>query len=172
MQAPLLAHAMLHHPSAWPSQEAALGLLISLRKYYQIDWVRVLAFTAHALDDVMLPACCPDFFFFKKDHWFAPACLQHIRHLLCHCSQGAFALPLQMTLASSQQQHSHPSTSPMALLSAIVRKEALLPEHTAAFAATQLLPVIQAATERHCASLQGQQCDRPFCRELLVSADL
>ena len=40
VQAPLLAHAMLHHPSAWPSQEAALGLLISLRKYYQTVWVR------------------------------------------------------------------------------------------------------------------------------------
>ena len=26
-------------PSAWPSQEAALGLLISLRKYYQTEWV-------------------------------------------------------------------------------------------------------------------------------------
>ena len=40
MQAPLLAHAMLHHPKAWPSQQAALGLLVSLRKYYQTVWVR------------------------------------------------------------------------------------------------------------------------------------
>jgi hypothetical protein len=58
----------------------------------------------------------------------------------------------------------------MALLTAIVRKEALLPEHTAAFAATQLLPVIKTATERHLAANQGD-C-MPLCRELLVSADL
>ena len=64
------------------------------------------------------------------------------------------------------------ATLPMGLLSAVVRKEALLPEHTAAFAAAQLLPVIQAATERHCASLQGQQCGSHICRELLVSAKL
>ena len=41
MQAPLLAHTMLHHPRAWPKQEAALGLLISLRKYFQTQWVRI-----------------------------------------------------------------------------------------------------------------------------------
>ena len=40
VQAPLLAHAMLHHPRAWPKQEVALGLLISLRKFYQTAWVR------------------------------------------------------------------------------------------------------------------------------------
>lgn len=39
-QAPLLAHAMLHHLSTWPSQDKALGLLVSLRKYYQSVWVR------------------------------------------------------------------------------------------------------------------------------------
>ena len=57
----------------------------------------------------------------------------------------------------------------MALLTAIVRKEAQLPEHTAAFAATQLLPVIQAATERHLAATLGQQYCLGLCRELLVS---
>ena len=57
MQAPLLAHAMLHHPSAWPSQEAALGLLISLRKYYQTVWVRS-CISAQALAVAMLPANC------------------------------------------------------------------------------------------------------------------
>ena len=40
-QAPLLAHALLHHPQAWPQQNTALGLLISLRKSYQTDWVRL-----------------------------------------------------------------------------------------------------------------------------------
>ena len=40
VQAPLLAHAMLHHPRAWPKQETALGLIISLRKYYQAVQVR------------------------------------------------------------------------------------------------------------------------------------
>jgi hypothetical protein len=40
VQAPLLAHTMLHHPRAWPKQEAALGLLITLRKYFQHQWVR------------------------------------------------------------------------------------------------------------------------------------
>ena len=59
-------------------------------------------------------------------------------------------------------QHSGPPTSPMALLTAIVRKEALLPEHTAAFAATQLLPVIQAATERHLAACRASSADRAF----------
>lgn len=50
VQAPLLAHAMLHHPKAWPSQEAALGLLVSLRKYYQTVWVRFSILTE--------PCCC------------------------------------------------------------------------------------------------------------------
>ena len=39
-QAPLLAHTLLHHPQAWPRQDIALGLLVSLRKFYQINWVR------------------------------------------------------------------------------------------------------------------------------------
>ena len=42
VQAPLLAHALLHHPRAWPRQETALGLLISLRKFYQTVGVRLL----------------------------------------------------------------------------------------------------------------------------------
>ena len=67
-------------------------------------------------------------------------------------------------------ENSTPATLPMALLTAIVRKEALLPEHTAAFAATQLLPVIQAATERHLAATRGQQFGLPLSKELLVSA--
>ena len=75
----------------------------------------------------------------------------------------------QMALPRDSQQ-SAPATSPMALLSVIVGKESLLPEHTAAFAAAQLLPVIQAATERERARLQGQQYDPNFRRELLVSA--
>ena len=40
MQAALLAHTMLHHPRAWPKQETALGLLITLRKFLQAKWVR------------------------------------------------------------------------------------------------------------------------------------
>ena len=54
LQTPLLAHAMLHHPHAWPSQETALGLLISLRKAYQTMRVRpcLLSFTRH------LRRCC------------------------------------------------------------------------------------------------------------------
>ena len=85
-----------------------------------------------------------------------------------HVVPRAVASLLQMTLDWGLQQSGSP-TSPMALLSAIVRKEALLPEHTAAFAATQLLPVIQAATERHLANLQSQQHDLRLCRELLVT---
>ena len=43
VQAPLLAHTMLHHPRAWPNHEAALGLLISLRKYLQTQLVRIFS---------------------------------------------------------------------------------------------------------------------------------
>ena len=53
MQAPLLAHAMLHHPKAWPSQQAALGLLVSLRKYYQTVWVRFRILTEWACLDLI-----------------------------------------------------------------------------------------------------------------------
>ena len=63
------------------------------------------------------------------------------------------------------------ATLPMALLIAVVRKEAQLPAHTAAFAATQLLPVIQAATRRHLAATQGQETSLPLCKELLVSSE-
>ena len=41
MQVPLLAHALLHHPQAWPRQETALGLLISLRKFCRTIGVRI-----------------------------------------------------------------------------------------------------------------------------------
>ena len=44
MQAPLLALTLLQHPRAWPRQETALGLLISLRKFFQNDWVCADAF--------------------------------------------------------------------------------------------------------------------------------
>ena len=63
------------------------------------------------------------------------------------------------------------ATLPMALLTAIVRKEALLPKRTAAFAATQLLPVIEAATWRHVRSTHGRDCSLPLRLELLVSAE-
>ena len=59
---------------------------------------------------------------------------------------------------------------PMALLSAVVRKEALLPLHTAALAATQLLPVIQAAVQGYMAASLGNPAPTALCRELLVSA--
>ena len=69
------------------------------------------------------------------------------------------------------EDNSYLATLPMALLTAIVRKEALLPEHTAAFAATQLLPIIQAATDRNLA-LSPPDFYHPYlCKELLVSAD-
>ena len=61
---------------------------------------------------------------------------------------------------------------PMALLTAIVRKEALLPVHTAAFAATQLLPVIHAAVQRYMAATPGNPANPDVCKELLVSADM
>ena len=60
----------------------------------------------------------------------------------------------------------------MALLTSIVRKEALLPEHTAAFAATQLLPVIQAAVQSNMAAKSGDPESRVMCKELLVSANV
>ena len=53
-------------------------------------------------------------------------------------------------------------TLPMALLIAILRKEALLPKHTVAFAATQLLPVIKEA------STWPSRGNDFFRRELLV----
>ena len=57
----------------------------------------------------------------------------------------------------------------MALLTAVVRKEALLPELTAAFAATQLLPVIMEAT--HWLITTARPSDSAhLCKELVVSA--
>ena len=53
---PLLAHALLHHPRAWPRQETALGLLVSLRKFCQAVGVRLCLLGQQAL--VLLPACC------------------------------------------------------------------------------------------------------------------
>ena len=54
VQAQLLAHALLHHPQAWPRQETALGLLISLRKIYQTIGVRHCLLGLQAL--MLLPA--------------------------------------------------------------------------------------------------------------------
>ena len=54
VQAQLLAHALLHHPRAWPKQETALGLLISLRKFYQTVGVRRCLLGQQAL--MLLPA--------------------------------------------------------------------------------------------------------------------
>ena len=53
-QAPLLAHAVLHHPHAWPRQETALGLLISLRKFFATEWVRLCPPDTIAPVDVLL----------------------------------------------------------------------------------------------------------------------
>ena len=80
------------------------------------------------------------------------------------CGSKAAALLLQVGLPWDACATS--ATLPMALLTSIVRKEALLPEHTVAFAATQLLPVIQAATQRR---LACHPCSSTLCRELLVS---
>lgn len=93
---------------------------------------------------------------------------------LCVAQQSEqLALLLQARLPWGAD-HPYSAMLPMALLAAIVQKEPLLPGGTAAFAAAQLLPVIEAATHRvHLASTRGQQ-QRPFphlCRELLVSAD-
>ena len=63
------------------------------------------------------------------------------------------------------------ATLPIALLSAIVRKEALLPEHTAAFAAAQLLPFIEEAVRRQPMRAAGQQDSLNLRKELLVSAN-
>ena len=79
------------------------------------------------------------------------------------------ALLWQMRLPWDPEDTSS-ATLPMALLTAVVRKEALLPEHTASFAATQLLPVILAATERHLASTPGRPPSSHMCQELLVRA--
>ena len=62
---------------------------------------------------------------------------------------------------------------PMALLTSIVRKEPMLGADTVVFAATQLLPVIRAATNSYLATLApGQQCPTQLCGELLVCANL
>lgn len=77
---------------------------------------------------------------------------------------------LQRRLPWGVGHHSF-ATLPMALLTAIVRKEAMLPD-MAAFAAAQLLPVIQAATEEHLAATPGRHFSPNLCKELLVSAHL
>ena len=58
----------------------------------------------------------------------------------------------------------------MALLTAIVRKEALLPGHSAAFAATQLLPVIQTAVQGQLGANPDNPAPLHLCKELLVRA--
>ena len=77
------------------------------------------------------------------------------------------ALLLQ-TNVSYKPSNPNSAMIPTALLTAIVRKEASLPEHTAAFAATQLLPVILEATERYLDTLPGRHASLQACRELLV----
>ena len=81
-----------------------------------------------------------------------------------------FALLPQMRLRFWGVDDAASATLPIALLTSIVRKEALLPEHTAVFAATQLLPVIQTAIKRHLAGTPDKQYY--LCMELLVSAHL
>ena len=60
----------------------------------------------------------------------------------------------------------------MALLTSIVRKEALLPVHTAAFAATQLLPIIFAGVHGHVAATPGNPVPLDLCKEVLVSTNV
>ncbi len=81
------------------------------------------------------------------------------------------ASSLQMALPWDLEQLCAP-TSPMALLTAIVRKEAQLPEHTAAFAAAQLLPIIEEAVGRQPMNTAGQRDSLELRKELLVSAKL
>ena len=57
MQAPLLAHTMLHHPRSWPKHEAALGLLISLRKYLHTQWVRTFLALCTLCNVLVLAYC-------------------------------------------------------------------------------------------------------------------
>ena len=172
LQAPLLAHALLHHPRAWPRQETALGLLVSLRKFYQVFGVcHLLAGPAGALAAASpLP-------------WVAPSSCA-----VCICPETKFTdtcpelslcqLPVSLLRSAVQIKQAVGNDSvtsaalPMALLTAIVRKEALLPVHTAAFAAIQLLPVIHAAVQRHMAATPGNPAHPDLCRELLVSADI
>jgi hypothetical protein len=54
-QAALLAHTMLHHPRAWPKQETALGLLVTLRKFLQTEWVRRRPAMCQAPDMLLMP---------------------------------------------------------------------------------------------------------------------
>ena len=81
----------------------------------------------------------------------------------------AVALVLQDRLPWGTS-HAESATLPIALLTAIVRKEALLPDLTAAFAATQLLPAISDALCRHFNSTPGQLYCPHLCKEFLVRA--
>lgn len=96
-------------------------------------------------------------------------------HQLAHQCFCVPRLPTKAAALLLQMQHPFGSkhvdsaSLPMALLTSIVRKEAQLPNYTAVFAATQLLPVIQAAADWHSAS-RDDSLD--FGKELLVSAQL
>ena len=89
----------------------------------------------------------------------------------CVFTPDKAALFWQMRLPWKPEDASFP-TLPMALLTAVVRKEAQLPEHTTSLAATQLLPVVLAATKRHLASTSGRPPRVHVSEELLVRAKL
>ena len=177
VQAPLLAHTMLHHPRAWPKREAALGLLISLRKYLQTEWVRTILALCTLGNVLVLAYCLVLLHALAHDtvlatHPSAPL-LTGTYLIACMCVFTHY----EMTLCCQMRLHWDPkdtpfATLPVALLTAVVCKEAQLPEHTASLAATQLLPVILAFTKRHLASTAGRPPSTHVCQELLVRAKL
>ena len=169
MQAPLLAHTLLHHPRAWPKHEAALGLLISLRKYLHTQWVRTFSALLTLWTVLVLAHClAPHANAHDVSIAMHPSTILLPRnYLTCVSTPNKICLSWQMRLPWDPENTPF-ATLPMALLTAVVRKEALLPEHTASFAATQLLPVVLAITQRHLASTPGRPPSRHVCQELLV----
>ena len=94
---------------------------------------------------------------------------QHLGHTLR--VSGMALLLLQMRLPWRAEGASS-ATLPMGLLTSIVAKEALLPKGMAAFAATQLLPVIRSAAHRVISvSVASRQYSPHLCKELLVSTN-
>ena len=98
--------------------------------------------------------------------------IQAPQHLLCVSLTGAWACFAVQTSCASVGSDEGVSAAalPITLLTAIVRKEALLPVHTAAFAATQLLPVIHTTIQSQLAATPGNPAPSHLCKELLVSA--
>ena len=86
----------------------------------------------------------------------------HVTHLPTVCPS------LLQTNPPYKTSNPNSATLPMALLTAIVRKEAQLPPLTAAFAAAQLLPVIQDAMEAYLETTDGQHASLKVCKEMLV----